>query len=59
MDQYVQAISTIGFPAAMCFYFMNRTEKTLDVLRTSVEQNTLVTQKLVLMLTNKKDGDAA
>jgi len=59
MDQYVQAISAIGFPAAMCFYFMNRTEKTLDVLRTTVEQNTLVTRELVLMLSTKKDGDAA
>lgn len=60
MDQYVQVVSSIGFPAAMCFYFMSRTEKTLEALRTTVEQNTLATRELVLTLAARgKDGDAA
>lgn len=56
-EQFLQAISTVGFPAAMCFYFMTRTEKTLDALRATVEQNTIVTRELIVKLS--KDGDAA
>lgn len=56
-EQFVQLISSVGFPAAMCFYFMTRTEKTLDALRATVEQNTIVTRELIVKLS--KDGDAA
>ncbi|RJO94694.1 hypothetical protein D3D03_16385 [Exiguobacterium sp. RIT452] len=59
MDQYVQVVSSIGFPAAMCFYFMFNTQKTLDALRTTVEQNTLATRELMLTLARAKGDDAA
>lgn len=59
MDPYVDLITTIGFPAAMCFYFITNTQKTLEALRTTVEQNTLATRELMLTLARGKDGDAA
>lgn len=47
MQEYMQIVSTIGFPIAMCFYLALKFEKTL-------KENTAVTQELKWEIHNMK-----
>lgn len=45
-----QAISSIGFPAAMCFCMWKYMTKTTEDLKTAVNENTIAVAKMVTAL---------
>ena len=45
-EQMMQAIASIGFPAAMCFYTMHVTGQKVDKLTDTVNELTKVVAKL-------------
>lgn len=50
-EQVMQAVASIGFPAAMCFYVMHVTGQKIDKLNDTVAELT----KVVATLTAKED----
>lgn len=54
----VQVISTVGFPIAMCLLVYYQNEKTLETLKETINNNTMVLKELVLKLdTISEKGD--
>lgn len=49
MEQWLTAISTVGFPIACCVYLFYSNNKTIEKLRETVDNNT----KALIELTTK------
>lgn len=47
MEQYVQLISTVGFPIVAYLLMVFKSDKTLEALRSAVENNTTAIQSLM------------
>lgn len=51
-NELLQIINNVGFPIAVCAYFMNRNQKNEDKLIRVIENNT----KAITELKNKVEG---
>ena len=64
VSELIQAISTVGFPIVMCLLFMyyityinDQPKDEIDKLSQSINNNTLVMQKLLDKLGGEVDND--
>lgn len=46
MNEFVNIISSVGFPIAMCIYLTITMNKTLESVKESINNNTLVVKEL-------------
>lgn len=47
VNTILTGISTVGFPIVMCLIIFYQNEKTIDALKTTIDNNTSIIQELV------------
>ena len=53
--EILNAISTVGFPIVMCFLFYNLINKTLEDLKKTISNNTLVMTEVLKRMENMNE----
>ena len=47
VNSILTGISTVGFPIVMCLIIFYQNEKTIDTLRTTIDNNTSIVKELI------------
>lgn len=50
VNAILTGISTVGFPIVMCLIIFYQNEKTIDTLKTTIDNNTNIIKELVLKI---------
>lgn len=50
INAILTAISTVGFPIVMCLIIFYQNEKTIDTLKTTIDNNTNIIKELIVKI---------